>query len=146
MQQSPYSHIIEVGKEIRMSKNRKKFIFIIAVPILSILLFCVKITGDGIHAFLGIVLVITILLHIRKNWERNTYAPKPMKRTNYILIGALITLFLTGILVKLSFNLFLIIILHKLSAIIFCVGSIWHMVQHKRERVGYRNVSQTITE
>lgn len=54
--------------------------------------------------------------------------------TNWILFITLVIVFVSGILIRPMGDSMVILIVHKLSAVIFVIGSIVHILQHKKRK------------
>lgn len=129
-----------------MKKKRKQIILTIIVLFICTILFCVKLTGGKIHAILGLILMIIVMGHLKRNWKRNKYVPISIKRTNMILLTTLLIMFVTGMFMKSFSANILIALLHKVSAFVFCGGCMLHVLQHKQAREENQDVSQRIVE
>lgn len=108
--------------------------FGIFTGILCILLFGVKLTGGKLHAVLGILLVILTLAHVMKYKKKLGYISFSLKLVDETLLAAMATMLVTGILMHPLKEIIVVMILHKLSSVIFCLGCIAHVLQHKKKR------------
>lgn len=116
-----------------MSK-RKNMLLGLASVLLITALFCVKLTGGLLHMLLGIVLVILMLVHTFKKRERKKYVRGSFNMVDNVLLAAMAVMVISGILMHPLSGLLLVKILHKLSSLVFSMGCIVHVMQHKGMR------------
>lgn len=114
-----------------MSKIREA-IFMAATILLCVLLFGVKFTGGIWHAVIGVMLVISSVSHICLRMAKMKYRTAKVKIADEVLLAALAVLFVTGMLMHPMQEVLLVKILHKLSGVVFSLGLITHIVQHKK--------------
>lgn len=114
-----------------MSRRREN-IFMAVTMILAILLFCVKLTGDIWHAVIGVMLVLMCVSHSCMQMVKMKYQEKRIRLTDEVLMGALAVLSVTGMLMHPLQGVLLVKILHKLSGMVFILGLITHILQHKK--------------
>lgn len=118
---------------------RKKHIFTIVMMLSCVLLFLQKFTGMGIHAVLGLVVLIVSICHTvrhRKVWRNyGTYR----KVIGTLLWFALAGVTLTGVLLKSLSDVMLIIAAHKMSAVAMVVFLILHIRIHNHKKIRKSN-------
>ena len=133
--------ICKKGMNIKMNKMSNR-IFAGITFLLLAGLFCVKQTGPGLHAFLGIVLSVMMTVHFSRK-RRCMYAvPEKMRVINGILLAALTAMLFSGIWIHAFPELLWLKIVHKLSGTVFIIGIIGHILQHKKLRKeGRKDVS-----
>lgn len=117
-----------------MNKKLKNSILSVLIFLLCVLLGCIKITGERVHVMLGIVLILVTIIHIRKNKERMKYVPLFIKRVNQILVCTIVMMFVSGFLLQIQIDFLIIQVLHKLCAMVFILGCMIHIAQHKKTR------------
>lgn len=115
-----------------MSKNKER-IFLVLTLILCALLFAERLTGEICHAVIGVLLVVVVGGHMCAQMAKMQYQKKSVRLMDQILIAALLILFVTGILMHPLQGILVLKILHKLSAVVFVLGIIGHIIQHRRE-------------
>ena len=116
---------------MRMIKH-KEFTFMIISVILCAALFGVKVTGSAVHTLIGFLLVVISSVHLYAKWKKYRYMPSNLRIVDQILILSFVILLVSGIASHMSAGLLIFKIIHKLSALVFCIGLIWHTVQHKQ--------------
>lgn len=116
-----------------MNKKQDKLFFSV-VMVMCVLLFCERLTGGVWHAVLGFALVVLLAGHVRKQQKKTMYRKVSIQMVDKILMAAFAAVILTGILLHPLQDMLILKILHKLSAVIFVVGIIVHMVQHSSKR------------
>lgn len=112
------------------TNNAKRFLAIM-MGTLCVLLFLQRLTGEIWHAVLGMLLVIVAVMHLCKQKGKHKYRARPIQAVDWALIALLVILFVTGILLHPLHGLLALKLIHKLSAVLFVLGVIAHMVQHK---------------
>lgn len=99
---------------------------------LCVLLFLQRLTGDIVHSVLGIILVIAATVHLCRQNVKMKYRSRSIQIIDWILIALLAILFISGMLLHPMHEVLALKIVHKISAVLFVLGIIAHMVQHKR--------------
>lgn len=118
-----------------MSRTREKVFMAVAV-VLCVLLFAVRLTGPIWHAVIGVLLTVTVVGHLCKQMAKMKYRNPAIRVVDQILLAATIVMFVTGLLSHPMQGMLVIKLLHKLSAIVFILGTIAHVVQHRAGRKG----------
>lgn len=118
-----------------MSKTREK-IFIAVTIVFCALLFAVRLTGPLWHAVIGVLLTVTVVGHLCKQMVKMKYRKPAIRWVDEILLAATVVMFVTGMLLHPMQGVFIIKLLHKLSAIVFILGTVAHVVQHRAGRKG----------
>lgn len=107
----------------------KRMIFMVFMAVSCLLLFLQRLTGMGIHAVLGIAVPVVSILHtvkFRKVWKTRTRAQKIWE---IVMWAGLAVAFLSGLLMK-PFGGFAMVMIHKLSSVVFVAGLIAHVMEH----------------
>lgn len=115
-----------------MKKNEK--IFMVIILLFCALLFCQRMTGGILHAVLGVIVTIMVIVHMCRHKSKLRYKKTSIQVFDWILIAALAVLFLSGMALHPLGEILAFKILHKLAAVLFVVIIIGHIVQHTRER------------
>lgn len=115
-----------------MHKKKEKLLMIITI-VLCVLLFAKELTGDLLHGILGLLLLIVILIHVCRQMKKMKYKKASIRKVDIMLMASLAVLVLTGILLHPLQGMLLLKILHKLSAVLFVIGMIVHVLQHRKE-------------
>lgn len=110
--------------------NKKRFLMLIFM-MLCIPVLCQRLTGEIWHAVLGMFLMIFVVIHICMQSGKIKYKKPAVRRVDRMLIAAMAVLALTGVLLHPLQGAFVIKILHKLSAVLFVIGTIVHVIQHR---------------
>lgn len=113
-----------------MGKIREK-IFMAVTVILCVLLFAERLTGDIWHAVFGVLLIVTVVGHMFKQKPKMQYQKPAVRILDQVLVGALIVLFVTGMLLHPLQGVLVLKILHKLAAVVLVLGIIGHIAQHR---------------
>ena len=122
-----------------MKKTREK-LFAAVTLLLCVLLFLEHFTGEIWHVVFGVLLVVLMVDHLWSQMPKVRYQKKTVRVVDEILLGALGVLLVTGMLLHPLQGMLCIKLLHKLAAIVFVLGTIGHIVQH-RKNGGAKNVS-----
>lgn len=117
------------------TKYSKLFLAIITL-VLCVLLFLQRLTGGIWHAVLGILLIIVAAVHLCKQNAKLKHRARSIQVIDWALIALLAVLLVTGILLHPLNGVLALKIIHKLSAVLFVLGVIAHMVQHRRTNSG----------
>lgn len=111
--------------------KRKKGILLMAITLLlCVLLFMERLTGEIVHALLGLILVIIIAAHMIKLRGVWKYRKTAVKVLDAVLIAAMVLLVVTGILAHPLRDVMEVKIIHKLCAVLFVIGVFAHAFQH----------------
>lgn len=122
-----------------MKKTREK-LFMAVTLILCVLLFLEHFTGEIWHAVFGVLLIVLMVGHLCRQMVKLRYQKTAVRVVDEVLLGALVVLFVTGMLLHPLQGMLAIKLVHKLAAIVFVLGIIGHIVQHCKNG-GHRNVS-----
>lgn len=90
-------------------------------------------TGQILHAAFGLILAVLVGIHTWRQIKKMKYQNTAIRLVDWILLIALTSLLITGILAHPMHSILIIKILHKFSAAIFVLGLIVHMVQHAQK-------------
>lgn len=107
----------------------RKHIYFGVTLIICILLFCVKLTGNAVHAALGSVLLLTAAIHICNNRKKLRSFSKKTQVINFILLLFAACMVITGIGFHLFQNMLVLKILHKLFGTFFFCMVLLHSKQ-----------------
>lgn len=127
-----------------MSKKKiKRITFLVFTLLITIVLFMQRKTGMGIHACLGLILFIGSICHtikFRKVWKVRTTYQKLVEVLIWLgLAGSMIT----GFLLKPFAGVFLVLLMHKLTAIFFAIGLLLHIKYALQKKQGsWRNIHE----
>lgn len=108
----------------------KKKTFISISIVLYILLFAVRLTGPKWHLALGLLLTCLMVKHTCIRLALMKRQNSSVRFVNYVLMAALLTILVTGILMHPLHGMLVIKLLHKLSAIVFGLAMFGHIRQH----------------
>lgn len=114
--------------------KKKEMLFGIITLMLCVLLFFQRLTGAICHGVLGMVLVVMIVVHVCRQIGKLKYMKGSVQLVDKMLLTALAVTALSGILLHPLQEMLAIVILHKLSSILFVVATIVHVVQHRKMR------------
>lgn len=107
--------------------NTKRIVFLVLTIAVTIVLFMQRKTGMGIHACLGILLLIGSICHtikFRKVWKVRS---KYQKMVEILLWMGLAGSMMTGFLLKPFADVMLVNLLHKVTALLFVIGLLLHV-------------------
>lgn len=99
---------------------------------LCILLFAERMTGDSLHAVLGLLLVIFMAVHMGRQMKKMKYKKAQIKWVDWALTASLAVLLVTGILLHPMHGVPALKIIHKLAAVLLVFGIIGHILQHRK--------------
>lgn len=114
-----------------MSKKRE-ILFMLITLLLCILLFAERLTGDRLHAVLGLLLVIFMAVHMCRQMKKMKYKKAQIKVVDWALMVSLTVLLVTGILLHPMHGAPALKIIHKLAAVLLVLGIIDHILQHRK--------------
>lgn len=110
-----------------------KLFLTLTILALCVLLFLERLTGGIWHAVLGILLLIVATVHLCRQNAKLKHRTRSIQVIDWALIALLAILFLTGLLLHPLHDILALKIIHKLSAVLFVLGVIAHIVQHKKQ-------------
>lgn len=113
------------------TKYSKVFMAVITLA-LCVLLFLQRLTGDIWHAALGVLLLIVSTVHLCRQSAKLKYRKRWIQIVDWALIALFAILFLSGLLLHPLHEMPVLKIIHKTSAVLFVIGILVHMVQHKK--------------
>ena len=122
-----------------MKKTREN-LFVAATLLLCVLLFLEHFTGEIWQVVFGVLLVVLMAGHLCRQMVKLRYQKRSVRVADEVLLGALVVLLVTGMLLHPLQGMLGIKLVHKLAAIVFVLGTIGHIVQH-RKNGGTKNVS-----
>lgn len=112
--------------------KRKEKIFMAVTLVFCVLLFLQRLTGEIGHAVLGILLMILVIVHMCRQITKMKHKKMSVQMADWVLMVALAVLFLTGMLLHPLQGALIIKLLHKLAAVIFVLGILVHIAQHRK--------------
>lgn len=115
-----------------IKSNYSNLLLSVITLALCVLLFFQRLTGGIWHAVLGILLIIIAAVHLCRQNTKLKYRARSIQVIDWALTMLLAILFLTGILLHPLHEILVLKIIHKLSAVLFVLGIITHIVQHRR--------------
>lgn len=111
--------------------KKKEKLFMAVALLFCVLLFLQRLTGEIGHAVFGILLTILVIVHMCRQITKMKHKKMSVQIADWVLMAALAVLFLTGMLHPLQ-GMLIIKILHKLAAVIFVLGILVHILQHRK--------------
>lgn len=112
--------------------KRKEILFMIITLVLCVLLFAERLTGDILHAVIGMILIIVLVVHMCRQMKKMKYRKSSIQIIDIVLMVAMAALFVTGMLLHPLQGVLALKIIHKLAAVIFVLCIIGHIVQHRK--------------
>lgn len=117
-----------------MSKTKySKLLLSFTTLALCVLLFLQRLTGGIWHAIFGILLIVVSMVHLCRQNRKLKHRTRAIQIIDWILIVLLAVLLITGLLLHPLQGVLALKIVHKLSAVLFVLAIIAHMVQHKKK-------------
>lgn len=110
----------------------KKNMFMAITLVLCVLLFLQPLTGEIFHAVLGVFFLIVVGGHVCMKFGKMKYKKRSIQVVDWVIMIALVVLAVSGILIHPLGGMLAVKILHKLSAVIFVLGMIVHMIQYRK--------------
>ena len=114
---------------------KKEKLFGIITLVLCLLLFLERLTGGICHAILGILFIILLVVHICRQIGKLKYKKMSIRLVDWILLIAMIAVFLSGMLLHPLQEMIAIKILHKISSVVLMIGIILHVLLHGKKRM-----------
>lgn len=117
-----------------MTRNRIRdqlFAGITSLP--CVLLLCKRLTGEVCHVILGVLFMCMTAVHVGRHMRKIQYKKPAVQMVDRILLFAVTVVFVTGILIHPLQEVFLIMLLHKISSVVLVLGTIAHVLQHRKE-------------
>lgn len=111
-------------------KNKRSRMLVIATAVL-LFLFCERLTGMSVHMIVGLLFVIGLIVHtvIKRKAIKNM--PGKYKAVDYMLLFDCILILTSGVLAHIPDMPKAWLILHSVSACIFVILLVAHMIQHR---------------
>ncbi|MGN0141972.1 MAG: hypothetical protein ACI4AD_07060 [Roseburia sp.] len=117
-----------------MSRIRR-IVFLMVTLVLCVILFCVKLTGGVWHAVAGVLLIVVTVAHLCVHGKKLRGRKGLVYTADIVLLVSFVLLAVTGFLMHPLGGILAVAIVHKLSAVVFCIGLIGHVMQHRRKNV-----------
>lgn len=111
-------------------KTKKNIGLMILIGGMCVALFLEPFTGEAVHAVLGIMLFITVVGHTCRQIATLKHRNAAIRIVDEIMMVSLCIAFVSGMLLHPLGATIVFLILHKLSAIVFTISLIAHVVQH----------------
>lgn len=99
--------------------------------ILCLLLFGKRLTGEVCHAILGMVLSGMVAVHVCRHIGKLKHKKGSVRITDLVMLVAMAVVFFSGMLLHPLQGSLVILIIHKMASVIFVIGMIVHVVQHR---------------
>lgn len=115
-------------------KKGMKILLLTVTLLLCILLFAQRLTGDVLHAILGMVLTVLLLIHTGRHIMKLRHRSMAIRIADVALFLSLLLLLLPGIVIHPMEGVMILKILHKLSGVVFVLCLVIHAVQHRGNR------------
>lgn len=115
-----------------MSKRNERLMTVMTL-IVCVLLFAERLTGQIIHAVLGLLVVIFMAIHMGMQMKKMRYKKMHVRVVDWVLMASLAVLLVTGMLLHPMQGVLVLKIVHKLAAVLFVLGIIGHIIQHRRK-------------
>ena len=119
---------------MKMSENRNQ-LFAGVTASLFMLLFCKRLTGEVCHAILGMLLAGMSVVHVWRHIGKLKFKKRSVQIADWVMLIALAIVFFSGILLHPLQGTVMILMLHKVSAVILVLGMIAHVVQHRMQKI-----------
>lgn len=100
--------------------------------LLCVLLLCERLTGEVCHVILGVLLMGMTAVHVGRHMRKIKYKKPAVQMVDMMLLFAFAVVLVTGILIHMLQEAFLIMILHKISSVVLVLGTIAHVLQHRK--------------
>lgn len=115
-----------------MKTKHKYTVMAVLTLALIVVLFLQRLTGDAVHSVLGLVLTVAMIVHLCRQNAKLGRRPRWIQMVDWALIVVLAVLLVTGILLHPIRDVLALKIAHKLAAVLFALGVIVHIVQHRK--------------
>lgn len=112
-----------------MKKTTNK-IFLAVSLILCGLLFAIRLTGAKWHVVFGVLLTCMMVKHTFLRLARMRRQRAAVQIVDEVLLAALATMFVSGMLIHPLHGMFAVKLLHKLSSVVFVLAMLGHAAQH----------------
>lgn len=99
--------------------------------ILCLLLFCKRLTGEICHVILGIIFFSMAAMHVCRHIGRLKYKRRSVRIMDLVMLIAMAVVFFSGMLLHPLQGSLVILIIHKMASVIFVIGMIVHVIQHR---------------
>lgn len=116
-----------------MKKTKNKIFFAVSL-LLCALLFAIRVTGAKWHVIFGVVLTCMMAKHTCTRMARMKKQKKAIWIVDQVLLGALVVMFISGMLIHPLHGMFAVKMLHKLSSVMFVLAMLGHVAQHMPAR------------
>ena len=110
--------------------NKRSRMLVIATAVL-LFLFCERLTGMSVHMIVGLLFVIGLMVHTMIKRKAIKNMPGKYKAVDYMLLFDCILILTSGVLAHIPGMPKAWLILHSVSACIFVILLVAHMIQHR---------------
>lgn len=121
---------------MKISEKRNR-LFAGITFVVCLLLFCKRLTGEGCHAILGMLLMSISAVHVWRHIGKLKYKRRSVQITDWVMLVSLVTALFSGILLHVLQDTVMLLILHKVSAVLLGIGMIVHVIQGVTARQGF---------
>lgn len=112
-----------------MKKTKNKIFFAVSL-VLCVLLSAIRLTDAKWHVALGVILTCMMVKHTCTRMARMKKQKVTIQVVDQVLLAALTTMFVSGMLIHPLQGRFVVKILHKLSSVVFVLAMLGHAAQH----------------
>lgn len=116
-----------------MGKTKNK-LFLAVSLILCVLLFAIRVTGATWHVVCGVILTCMMVKHTCTRMARMKKQKMAIQIVDQVLLAALVTMFVSGMLIHPLHGMLVVKMVHKLSAVVFVLAILGHAAQHSPVR------------
>lgn len=116
-----------------MKKTKNKIFFAVSL-VLCVLLFAIRLTGAKWHVVLGVILTVMMVKHTCTRMARMKKQKTAIRVVDQVLLAALASMFVTGMLIHPLHGMLVAKMVHKLSAVVFVLAMLGHVAQHSPAR------------
>lgn len=116
-----------------MKKTTNKIFFAVSL-VLCALLFGIRLTGAKWHVVLGVILTCMMVKHTFTRMARMKKQKVAIQMVDQVLLAALATMFISGMLIHPLHGMLVVKLLHKLSSVVFVLAMLGHVAQHSPAR------------
>lgn len=113
---------------------KKTYISMALCIVICVYLFCIRWTTVIPHAIVGICFIGAMLVHMGKRLKRVKYVNKSKRVVDYILTVDCVLLLFSGLMAHPMHDVIWIKISHAVTAVLFVIFCIIHVVQHMKKR------------
>ncbi len=121
-----------------MKNNVRRKTAALVVFAVVVFLFCERITGVPLHIIIGLIFIIVLSFHTWRRRKRMFTCPKTYGITDAVTCIAMLGVLISGLMLKPFKDVMAVLMLHKISSVVFVAGLLVHMRQHVRsQKISY---------